>query len=89
MGFATRFTFEEFVDRYSCIVSSTNLSIKKKDLQSDCNVIINKCNNVIPIGLVQLGKSKVFLKTEAVSIHSFNYERIEKILRILHKMKYS
>jgi myosin heavy subunit len=67
MGFASRFLYEEFFDRYRVITKTTGKS--KKD---GCEQIVSKLDALFPTakGLWQKGLTKVFLKTEMVWIIS-------------------
>ena len=72
MGYASRFLYDEFFDRYRVLVP-TSANNKKEG----CEQIVSQLDTLFPgaKGLWQKGITKIFLKTEMVIkfIHFFIY----------------
>lgn len=65
LGYPSRWTFEEFADRYYALVPSSNWDPKANpDVRGLCNVILDTCIN--DVDKYQVGETKIFFRAGQV-----------------------
>lgn len=81
-GFPTRWTYEEFADRYFMLVRSTDWS--NVDAKDFCKIILERC--IAATNKYQLGKSKIFFRAGMLAwLEKLRSDRLNECAIIIQK----
>lgn len=79
LGYPSRWTFEEFADRYYALVSSSHWDPKANpDVRELCQVILDSC--ITDTDKYQVGETKIFFRAGQVSLGMKHFRKFTKCL---------